>query len=241
MRKNKRQEAVVTTIKEIVAGLADMAWPNLCLLCERPLLSGERYVCLNCLYELPAIYDVSFRENQTADRFIGKIEFERAASGFRYNKDSNIQKALELLKYKGEKEIGRCLSKTATHRLDEQGFFKDIDGLIPVPLHKKKLKKRGYNQSEWIAKGLSEVTGIPIHTNLLVKTIHNSSQTTKNVWSRWENAQGLFELDTSHDFSGKHLLLVDDVLTSGSTLEACGQVLKQIPDVRISFFALALA
>lgn len=236
-----RNDRPSTVIKEIFAGLADMAWPNLCLLCERPLMSGEQHVCLNCLYELPAIFEASFRENKTADRFLGKIEFERAASGFRYTKDSSIQKALELLKYKGEKEIGSCLSRVSALRLSEQGFFKDVDVLIPVPLHKKKQKKRGYNQSEWIAKGISEVTGIPVHTEILGRTVHNASQTTKNLWHRWENAQGLFELKNSVECSGMHLLLVDDVLTSGSTLEACGQVLLRIPDVRLSFFAMALA
>jgi len=239
--KNDRQPTLTKTIKEIFAGFADMAWPNLCLLCERPLMSGEQHVCLNCLYDLPALHEVSFQENKTADRFLGKIEFLRATSGFHYNKDSSIQKALELLKYKGEKEIGSCLSRVSAQRLSEQGFFKDIDVLIPVPLHKLKQKIRGYNQSEWIAKGLSEVTGIPVNTDVLGRVLHNTSQTTKNLWNRWENAQGLFELKNAEGFSGKHLLLVDDVLTSGSTLEACGQVLMQIPDVRISFFALALA
>lgn len=241
MRKIDQPSFLATTVKEIMAGMADMAWPNLCLLCERPLLSGERHVCLNCLYELPAIHDVSFRENPTADRFLGKIEFEGAASGYRYGKDSNIQKALELLKYKGEKEIGSCLAKAAAPRLRERGFFKDIDGLIPVPLHKKKQRIRGYNQSEWIAKGLSEGTGIPVHTDLLGRSVHNATQTTRNLWNRWQNAQGLFELNNLHDFGGKHLLLVDDVLTSGSTMVACATVLKEIPDIRLSFFALALA
>jgi ComF family protein len=236
-----RNDHPFTAIKEIFAGLADMAWPNLCLLCEHPLLRGEQHVCLNCLYELPAIFDASFRENNTADRFLGKIEFERAASGFRYAKDSSIQKALELLKYKGEKEIGSCLSRVSAMRLSDQGFFKDIDALIPVPLHKLKQKKRGYNQSDWIAKGISEFTGIPIHTDILGRTVHNASQTTRNLWHRWENAKGLFELKNTVGYNGMHMLLVDDVLTSGSTLEACGQVLLQMPDVRISFFALALA
>jgi ComF family protein len=241
MMKNDHPHPIYKTIREIIAGLADMAWPNLCLLCERPLMQGEQHVCLNCLYELPALYETSFRENNTADRFLGKIEFERAASGFRYCKDSNIQKALELLKYKGEKEIGSCLSKVSSVQLIEQGFFKGIDALIPVPLHNRKQKKRGYNQSEWIAKGISEISGIAVNTEILGRSVHNSSQTTRNLWSRWENAQGLFELKNGNDFCGKHLLLVDDVLTSGSTLEACGQVLLQIPNVRISFFALALA
>lgn len=239
--KNDHPRPLTRTLKEIIAGLADIAWPNLCLLCERPLLQGEQHVCLNCLYELPAIREFSFQENASADRLLGKIEFERAASGFRYNKDSHIQKALELLKYKGEKEIGSCLSKVSAMRLNEHGFFKGIDALVPVPLHRRKQKKRGYNQSEWIAKGMSAATGIPVQTEILRRTVHNTSQTTRNLWSRWENAKGLFELKNDEGFDGKHLLLVDDVLTSGSTMEACGQVLLQIPNVRISFFALALA
>jgi len=239
--RNEHLLFLTKTFKEFIAGIADMAWPNLCFLCERPLMGGEQHICLNCLYELPALNEPSFRESKTADRLLGKIEFERAASGFRYNKDSSIQKALELLKYKGEKEIGSLLSKVSALRLSEQGFFKDIDVLIPVPLHPSKQKKRGYNQSEWIAKGISEVTGIPVNTEILRRAVSNSSQTTKNLWSRWENAQGLFELKNVEGFCGKHVLVVDDVLTSGSTLEACGQVLLQIPDVRISFFALALA
>lgn len=241
MMRNELRPLLVRNIGEVLSGLAEMAWPNLCLLCERQLLKGEQHICLNCLYELPAIHDVSFKENAAADRFLGKIEFERTASGFRYNKDSSIQKALELLKYKGDKEIGSCLARNSAMRLHGQGFFKDIDALVPVPLHKRKQKKRGYNQSDWIAKGINEVTGIPVNTAILRRSIHNSSQTTRNLWSRWENAQGLFEMGDSDGMHGKHLLLVDDVLTSGSTLEACGQVLLQIPNTRISFFALALA
>lgn len=241
MMKIDGQTVINKTAKEILAGLTDMAWPNLCLLCERPLVDGERHICLNCLYELPAIHDSTFQANQTSDRFLGKIEFVRAASGYKYNKDSYIQKALELLKYKGEKEIGSLLSGMAARRLSQQGFFQDIDVLIPVPLHPKKQKKRGYNQSEWIAKGISDATGIDVNNSILGRSIHNSSQTTRNLWSRWENAQGLFELKCTSNTKGLHLLLVDDVLTSGSTLEACGEVLLQIPDARISFFALALA
>jgi ComF family protein len=226
---------------EILGGLTDIAWPNLCLLCENPLVQGEKHVCLNCLYELPLLKDASFHENQTADRFLGKLPFEKAASGFRYSKESKIQKALELLKYKGEKELGECLAKVAANRLNEKGFFHDIDLLVPVPLHRLKRKKRGYNQSDWLAYGLSAVTHIPVNISLLKRTTSNSTQTTRNIWSRWENAQHLFELNQTKDVAGKHLLLVDDVLTSGSTLEACGHILLQIPGVRISFFALALA
>ncbi|MDD4923039.1 MAG: phosphoribosyltransferase family protein [Bacteroidales bacterium] len=227
--------------KSIVSDVMDLAWPNLCHICEQPLVQGEQHLCMNCLYELPKANFKSFRMNLSADRFYGKVLFEKSAAGYLYQKESNIQTALELLKYKGEKELGECLAKFAGARLFSAGFFEDIDLIIPVPLHKDKAKKRGYNQSEWIAKGLSQISQIPYDAGHLLRTIKNPTQTTKTIWERWENAQGLFELRNADSIAGKHLLLVDDVLTSGSTLCACGQTILKAPQAKISFFALALA
>jgi ComF family protein len=241
MMKIEQYPKTLFWLKELLAGMADLAWPDLCLLCERQLMGGEHDICLNCQYEFPLIKDQSYIECQTADRFLGKIEFVRATSGFRYSKGSKIQTALELLKYKGEKELGVQLSSFAARHLSERGFFTGMDAIVPVPLHPEKQKRRGYNQSEYIARGLSSISGLPVCNNLLYRKTHNPSQTTRNLWHRWENAQGLFELKNPEGHQNQHLLLVDDVLTSGSTLEACARVLERIPDCRISFFALALA
>ena len=219
----------------------NLAWPNLCLLCESPLIDGERYICMNCLYELPKTEFKSNRTNPAADRIYGKIPFEKVTAAYHYQKESKIQSALELIKYKGEKELAEMLASYAGTRLQTSGFFEGIDLIIPVPLHKEKEKKRGYNQSEWIAKGLSRASGIPYDTRHLKRMVKNTTQTNRNIWERWENAQGLFGLRNPEDLSGKHLLLVDDVLTSGSTLCASGEPLLNTPETKLSFFALALA
>jgi ComF family protein len=225
----------------IVSDLLNLAWPNLCLLCDRPLLEGEKHLCLHCLYDLPKTDFKSFVINPAADRFLGKIPFEKAAAGYLYQKESSIQKVLELIKYQGEKELGEELASLAGSKLLDKGFFEDIDILMPVPLHPKKAKKRGYNQSEWIAKGLSNVSGIPLDTNNLQRHIQNPTQTTKSIWERWQNVQGHFILNNPTAFKDKHILLIDDVLTSGSTLEACGQAIHKVAEAKISFFALAMA
>ena len=237
---NKKQ-SLGWALKEFILGVTDMAWPHCCSICGRTLTETQMRICLDCMYELPSIAHHSFKDNRTIERLMGRIAFENAASGFRYEKDSKIQKAIELLKYKGEKEVGYQLAKMAAHKLHESGFFETVDYLIPVPLHRSRLKKRGYNQSEWIAKGLAEVSELEIRTDILKRIKYNPTQTTKNIWKRWENAQGLFELGNTTLCDEKHILLVDDVLTSGSTMEACCHVLNQIKGLKISIFSLALA
>lgn len=231
----------MTLLRNTMSGIMDLAWPNLCLLCGKPLINGEHRVCLDCLYELPKTAFNSFRENLAADRFYGKILFEKATTGFRYQKESKIQMALELIKYKGEKELGEDLASYIASRLLSKAFFNDLDCIVPVPLHKDKAKKRGYNQSEWIAKGLSKISGIPYDASILQRHFKNPTQTTKNIWERWENTEGIFELKNLDSFAKKHILLVDDVLTSGSTLCACGLAVQKAPACNVSFFALALA
>lgn len=219
----------------------DLAWPRLCPLCGRPLLAEETVLCLNCLYELPKTNQHSFSDNKAAERFWGKIPFEKVGTGYHYLKESKMQKAMEALKYKGEKELGEYLACEAGYRLKPMGFFENLDYVVPVPLHPSRQKKRGYNQSEWIARGLSKVSGLQMDVSHLHRSAHNPTQTTKSLWDRWQNVQTLFGVRHPEELAGKHLLIVDDVLTSGSTLEACGQVLLTIPNVQISFFALALA
>lgn len=152
-----------------------------------------------------------------------------------------MQRILELLKYKGEKRPGELLGSYAGARLMRNNFFEGIDLLVPVPLHWKKKKLRGYNQSEWIAKGLSKVSSIPIDCTSLARHSENETQTTRNIYERWKNVTTIFSLDNEAAFENKHILLVDDVMTSGSTMEACGQVVLEAKGSSISFFALALA
>lgn len=224
-----------------VSDMLCLAWPNLCLLCESSLVHGEEYLCLHCMYDLPKCDFKSFSMNPAADRFYGKISFEKATAGYLYQKESKMQIILESIKYRGEKELGERLAGITGERLFEKGFFDDIDLLVPVPLHREKAKKRGYNQSEWIGRGLSIASSIPMNTDNLLRASKNPTQTTKGIWERWENVQGHFTLKDPKVFAGKHILLVDDVLTSGSTLEACGQAVLEAKMAKVSFFALAMA
>jgi len=221
--------------------LLDMVYPELCLLCEVPLSHEEKCICHDCLYHLPKTHFTSYTDNESASLFYGKLPFVKAMSGFRYLKESPLQTAMELLKYKGKKQLGHVLGTVAGMPLQRGGFFNDIDVLVPVPLHPNKLRKRGYNQSEWIARGISDVSGLPIDTHTLIRITDNTSQTRKHVFERWENVTTVFTLSHPSAFEHKHVLLIDDVLTSGSTLEACGQVVLKAEGARVSFLTLAKA
>lgn len=229
------------TLRALYNGLMDMAFPELCLLCEVPLNHEEKYICHDCLYRLPKTHFLSYTDNESASLFYGKLPVVKATSGFRYVKESPIQTAIELLKYKGKKELGRVFGSVLGMPLNRGGFFNDIDVLVPVPLHPNKRRKRGYNQSEWIARGVSDVSGLPINTDTLIRIADNTTQTRKHVFERWANVTTVFTLSHPSAFEHKHVLLIDDVLTSGSTLEACGQAVLKAEGARVSFLTLAKA
>lgn len=179
--------------------------------------------------------------NQIEQRFWGKVPVEKATAFFYFGKGSKYQHLLHKLKYKGCKEIGEVLGCYAAADLLEAGIFKDIDIIIPVPLHPQKMQKRGYNQSEYIARGLSKVLNKPYDTVHLYRAKENATQTKKSVFERYQNTQGIFAVKQPEDLAGKHILIVDDVLTTGSTLENCINELIKIPDVKASVFTLAVA
>jgi len=228
-------------LSDLVNDLMYLAYPDLCRICGTPLNREETLLCHNCLYQLPKIKQNSYTDNNAASHFYGKIPFVKAAAGLNYLKESSVQTVIELMKYKGVKEIGRLLGSFTGARLQQDGFFKDIDILVPVPLHPKKQQIRGYNQSEWIVKGLSDCCGLPMDTRTLKRVSDNKTQTTRHLYERWKNVASIFSLEEVALFENKHILLVDDVLTSGSTLEACGQAVLKAQGASISFFALAMA
>ncbi len=181
------------------------------------------------------------RGNRVERNFWGKFPVERATSFLHYAKEGMVRELLFELKYHGGKDVGEVLGRMAAAELRSSCFFEDIDGIIPVPLHRRKEWKRGYNQSEWIAKGLSAVTGIPVHPKVVVRNRYTETQTRKGRFERWENVQDLFSCPSPEPLGGKHVLLVDDVLTTGATLVACADALREIPGIKISVFTLALA
>lgn len=216
-------------------------FPKCCVLCGQSLIDGEHIICLHCFYRLPRTNFHTDRENRMEKRFFGKIPVEEASALFYFNKGSDFRHLIHLLKYKDRQDVGETLGRIAAKELLNSGTFAHIDCIIPIPLHPKKERKRGYNQAECIARGLSEILGKPVETTGVKRVKANKTQTKKSVLQRWFNVQEIFELQNAQKIEGKHILLIDDVLTTGATMEACATTLLKADNVKISLFTLAIA
>ncbi len=219
----------------------NLLYPNLCIVCNENLHRNEHFLCLTCLHGIPKTNYHNTIDNPIEKRFWGKVPIQSSTAFFFFQKGSPFQKILHALKYKNNKEVGEVLGKYAAVDLLDSPNFTSIDVIIPVPLHPKKLQKRGYNQSEWICNGLSTILNKPLDTTSLIRIRENTTQTKKTVFERYENTDGIFELKNKTALIGKHILLVDDVLTTGSTLEACIIALLEAEGAKVSVFALAIA
>ena len=230
------------TFKEIFGHFIGIFYPNLCCACGNNLTVGEEIICMDCLLHLPRTRLHLDRDNKLEKRFWGKVDLERATAFYYFAKGSKYRSILHQLKYKDGRDIGFVMGKYAGSELLESADFQTIDYIVPVPLHPKKMAKRGYNQAECIADGLSEVMRVPVETTNLYRAIENPTQTKKSVYERWENTKGIFDIHDAQLFENKHILIVDDVLTTGSTLIACAEAVKaKCPSARISVFTLAAA
>lgn len=225
----------------LLSDFFNLLFPHLCVVCAENLLKSEQHICQSCLHAIPKTNFHLQANNPIEKRFWGKVNVFRGTAFYFFQKGSPFQKLLHALKYKGNKEIGEVLGKYAAAELLDSLDFASVDVIIPVPLHPRKYKKRGYNQSEWIGKGLSIVLGKPQDTYSLQRVRENTTQTKKSVFERYENTEGIFNLMDKNTLSGKHILLVDDVLTTGSTLEACVQALSATENIKVSIFTLAMA
>jgi ComF family protein len=224
-----------------VDDLLGLFFPDLCVTCGERLLSHEKYVCLNCWHDLPQTHFHFKPENKVAQLFWGRVQIENATSFFTYKKGSRYQQLIHFIKYKGLKELGFETGRRFGFELNESETFRSVDWIIPVPLHPKKQKRRGYNQSEWIARGMADSMQKQVSSDNLLRRIYTSTQTRKNRFERWQNVEGIFEVIRPGEFENKHILLVDDVVTTGSTLEACAFQLLKIENTKVSIATLAFA
>jgi ComF family protein len=227
-------------MRQLISDFLHLIYPNVCLVCHENLLTNEQFVCFSCLSRLSYTSYHLQKDNPIEKRFWGKFPVEHATSLFFFQKETPSQLLLHHLKYKDDKEIGEMLGRMLGETIKSAPDF-EIDMIVPVPLHPKKLQKRGYNQSEWIAKGVAAALQKPMDTEHLIRVIENPTQTKKGVYERWENASGIFALTNPHFFEGKRLLLVDDVITTGATIEACADTLLEAAGVKISVASLASA
>lgn len=228
-------------MKQMISSLLNVFYPNNCVICGESLVRGEEQVCTLCLNDIPRT-DYHLKESNPVEmRFWGKVDVERASSFLFFHKGSVFQQVIHDLKYRGNKEIGVLFGKIAAADLLDSIHFMSVDLIIPVPLHRKKEANRGYNQSWMIAKGMSQVMKKEIEDNCLFRVKEKTTQTKKGVFERYENMIGVFEIRNKERLENKHILLVDDVLTTGSTIEACVQVLQEAEGVQVSVFTLALS
>jgi ComF family protein len=219
----------------------NLFYPRLCNGCGRPLFTGEEIICTRCLFKLPQTNFHLHKDNPVSRIFWGRVPLQSATSFLFFNKGGIVQNLIHRLKYRNSPQVGVYLGRQFGFQLMDSPVFKDVDFIIPVPLHPKKEHIRGYNQSEMIALGLEESMKAVAVTDNLIRRVHTSSQTKKSRYGRWENVKGIFEVKNPEQLEGKHLLLVDDVITTGATLEACCQTLLEIPGVKISVASLAYA
>lgn len=226
-------------IKKLFSDLLGLVYPNLCIACEQNPPMQQQMFCLHCYNDLIFMDHESNRDNSFEDHFLGKEKLERGASCFLYRKDTAIQKALFQLKYRQHADIGFQLGLLFGQRLQDATFLEGINCMIPVPLFWKKEKLRGYNQSLLIAQGIQQVSGIPIEKNTLIKMKPTASQTKMSREERLINVSSTFSIENSEQLDGKHILLVDDVLTTGATLEACIGLLKPY-NCQVSAVTLAM-
>jgi ComF family protein len=218
-----------------------LLFPRLCYACGENLLRNERLICTECYILIPRTNYHLQEDNPVARLFWGRCKIEKAAAFSFYNKDSRIRKLIHNLKYKGIKEVGFELGKIYGQSLSGSDFLKGIDMIIPVPLHPSKKRIRGFNQSEIISRGFSEATGLPVYPGILERTSRSDTQTKRSRYERWVNVEGIFNVADHSVLDGKHVLIVDDVITTGSTLESCAVELLKSEGVKVSVAALAVA
>jgi ComF family protein len=229
-------------IKKYFADFISLLYPHVCLSCSAALLGSEEVICFRCENDLPKTNHYNTPDNSLMKRFAGRVPITGAAALYSFNKGSGVQTLLHQLKYNNRQDVGEYIGSRFGHQLKtEASIIKNIDLVVPVPLHWKKLRKRGYNQCDSLAKGIAEALDVPFSSTALERRHENISQTKKNRFERWENVSEIFEVVEPLALEGKHILLVDDVVTTGSTAEACLQTILKINNTRASFAAIAAA
>ncbi len=241
MRKYVLSLCQIILIDKVVKNLLNLFFPKLCFGCRHILSDNEVDICTSCRHELPVTNYHLKLENPVEKVFYGRVKIERATALFRFHKKGLVQQLLHNLKYRGQEGISRSLGKWMGHDLDATGDYDKIDYVIPVPLHKKKLRKRGFNQVSKFGQEIAAYLNATYAEDVLIKTSSTATQVFKKRFARWSANEEVFNLKNTSGLHGKHLLLVDDIITTGATIEACASKLQSIPNIKISVATMAIA
>lgn len=229
------------SLRQLWAGFTHLLYPDLCVACGGDLPASANCFCLRCRSRLAPSDMHLARENEFMDRLWGRLKIESGAAAYYFTRNSPIRMAIHHLKYKNKPEIGLMIGREFGQQLRESDLFKTVEGIVPVPLHPRKERLRGYNQSTMFAQGLSEAMNVPIIGKVLVRRAFTETQTKKKRMERFQNVGEVFAVEKPQNIEGKHLLLVDDVLTTGATLELCGQAILDVKGTRLSCATIAIA
>lgn len=231
-------------MKGIIQAIGDflsLLYPSLCVVCGKNLYRHESLICTHCLYHIPKTNFHFLKDNPVSRLFWGRVDLESAASYYFFDKGSRFRGLIHKMKYRGQKEIGFELGRIYGSELKFSRLFNQADLIIPVPLHPRKERKRGYNQSEWIARGMAESMEKPLDIKSVYRAVDTESQTRKSRYERWENVENIFQVSIPENLQNKHILIVDDVITTGSTLEACAHAILRLEGTKVSCVTLAMA
>jgi ComF family protein len=218
-----------------------LIYPHLCGSCGKTLYRHENCICSFCKVSFPKTNYHKDSDNPIAKMFWGRIEVHSAAAYCYFRKGDKIQHIMHELKYKGNAQVGVEMGKLYGLDLTQAELYQGADYLVPVPLHANRQRKRGYNQAEVIADGMSETMGIPVDIRTLIRGTANETQTKKTHYERWKNVDSIFQITDFEKFKNKHVIVVDDVITTGSTMEACIQSLLVVDGIKVSVVTLACA
>lgn len=231
--------SMIASIKSYTNNFLHLLYPHYCIGCGTDVINDDDLLCIKCIFALPKTTFFELPDNPVEKIFYGRLKLEAAASAFYFTKDSLLQRLMIELKYKNNKEVGFFLGKLVAQQMKISNRLNEIDILVPLPLNPKKEQKRGYNQAKIICNGIASVLQKPIAEKAVIRTHFTETQTKQDRVHRWQNMENVFEVADITSIQGKHVLLVDDVVTTGATLEACGRSILNIPNTKLSIATIA--
>lgn len=231
----------MASFREFGEAFFSLFYPSLCAACAADLRRGEQVLCLRCILYLPQTDHFQRIENPVRLLFAGKVGIRSAAALFYFSKGEKVQQLAHLLKYGGRMDVGEFTGRMIGEQVVRSSSMQDVQAVVPVPLHLDRLRKRGYNQAACISAGISEASGILHLPDALIRLRASDTQTRKQRFDRYQNVDSIFQVRDPATVAGKHILLVDDVITTGSTLIAAVEALREVPKVEVSVVAMAAA